>query len=424
MKTLYAAALAFLLACAPAFAQQTAIHSVPIGKGAGNTGFNAAVPGTAGQPLVSQGPSTDPAFGTIANSGFTSGAANTAKGSLNGTNVVDLPLPSCTANNQAWKYTSGVGINCSTVTATGGYDMPINMGLSASASGNALTITLTQASGAAPSGGSPVIVPFRSTTATTGTVTFTAISATQSITIPNGATLGTSNGVPFRVWIFEEYNGGAPELAVATCSNTTTVFPCAAWDTVPTTSTTIGGASNTGGTLYATAGVAADAVRIIGYCTFSSGQTVAGAWASSCTGLHIFGPGVVKPGGTMQTVYAQGAGASNSTNVAAIALAAPAISLSSAVNLVQVIASGQINGTNATAGVSQLFRGSTGLGVGALNASFAGSAGTINVPFGMNALDAPGVSSSLTYSLKFSSSNNSTSVSVSNPTIQVTEIQG
>jgi hypothetical protein len=408
MKILRFAALALLLACVPASAQQTAIHSVPIGKGAGNIGFNAAAPGAAGQPLVSNGPTVDPAFGTIANSGFTPGAANTVKGSLNGTTVADLPLPPCTAVNQALKYTPGVGINCSAVSTTGGYDMPINFGLSALASGNALTITLTQASGAAPSSSNPVIVPFRSAVATTGTVTFATISATQSVTIPNGATLGTSNGVPFRVWIFLEYNGGTPELAVSTCSNQTTVFPCATWEhTLPTTQT-IGGSSNTGGTLYATTGVAADAVRIVGFCSFGSGLVTAGAWASSCTSLQVFGPGVAKPGDVVQTL-------SPGTPTASLS-----ITPTSAVNLIKFIASISCSApASATAVGIQFKRASTVLAT--QNIGGTSSTGMDGIA-GISVFDAPGVATPpITYSI---GGTGSTCTLIGSELIELDEIQG
>jgi hypothetical protein len=391
-----AAALAFLLACiSPALAQQTAIHSVPIGKGAGNTGFNAAVPGTAGEPLISNGPSADPGFGSIANSGLTPGAANTVKGSFDGTSVADIPLPGCTAVNQALKYTSGTGFNCSAVSTTGGYDMPINLGLSAVASGNALTITLTQANGSAPSSGSPVIIPFRSTVATTGTVTFASVSATQSITIPNGATLGTSNGVPFRVWIFEDYNGGTPELGVATCSNVTTIFPCATWEHTLPTSQTIGGSSNTGGVLYATTGVAADAVRIIGFCSFGSGLSTAGAWSSSCTSLQVFGPGVAKPGEVVQTAsFVNVSSATTCTTPAFISTTVTGpITPTSAVNLIMIsaVASNTSITTNDQVSLT-LARGGTGIGqVTTLGVN------TPAVPF--NVLDAPGSVSTQTYAI-------------------------
>lgn len=58
-----AIAAVFLAVLNPAAAQwQTPTHSVPIGQGAGVTGFGSAAPGAAGLPLVSNGPTSDPAF--------------------------------------------------------------------------------------------------------------------------------------------------------------------------------------------------------------------------------------------------------------------------------------------------------------------------------------------------------------------------
>jgi hypothetical protein len=95
---------------------------------------------------------------------------------------------------------------------------------------------------------------------------------------------------PFRIYIFEAYNFGSPELAVATCSAPGVIYGCSAWEVAPTTTTTISGSATAGGTLYTTTGVAGDAIRLIGFCTFSSGLGTAGTWASSCTGLHVFSP--------------------------------------------------------------------------------------------------------------------------------------
>jgi hypothetical protein len=416
-----AASLAFLLA-SPALAQQTAIHSVPIGKGAGNTGFNAAVPGAAGQPLVSQGAAIDPAFGAIANSGFAAGPANTVKGSLNGTTVIDLPLPSCTGVNQTWKYTSGVGINCTAVSSTTGFDMPINLGLNASASGNALTLTLSQANGSAPTSASPVLVPFRSTTPGVGTVTWSTISAIQSITIPSGATLGTSNGVPFRVWIFLNYNGGAPELGVATCSNTTTIFPCAAWEgTLPTT-IAIGGSSNTGGVLYATTGVAADAVRIIGYIDYSNGLPVAGAWSGSPdTNVQVFGPGIKKPGDVVQEIFAQ-TNSSVSTGATTVASNVTAsIALSSAINLIDVDITAAANAASGANITGEVRRGTLTNVSQQVNLGTAGAV-AVNGMFAFDVLDAPGVVTSTPYTLYFNSSTGTSSIPGGHARLR--EIQG
>lgn len=54
---------AALVAASPAVAQwQTPTHSVPIGQGAGVTGFGSAAPGTSGWLFTSNGPGADPSF--------------------------------------------------------------------------------------------------------------------------------------------------------------------------------------------------------------------------------------------------------------------------------------------------------------------------------------------------------------------------
>lgn len=107
-------ALAFVLTFAqPAAAQwQTPLHSVPVGKGSGNTGFNNAVPGAAGIPLVSRGPTIDPAFAPASNAGIAAGVANTMKGSLDGAATSDIALVSCTAAYQITQWIAGVGWQC------------------------------------------------------------------------------------------------------------------------------------------------------------------------------------------------------------------------------------------------------------------------------------------------------------------------
>jgi len=276
-----------------------------------------------------------------------------------------------------------------------GYDMPINLGLSVPApSGNAITISLTQANGAAPTISNPVLVPFRSTALATGTVVWNTISATQSITIPSGATLGTTNGVPFRVWIFIEYNGGTPsELAVATCSNQTTVFSCAAWENTLVTSTTITGSSNSAGTLYSTTGVIADAVRMIGFCDFSGGQSTAGAWASGCTTLQTMGPGIKKPGEVVQKITNTTASSTTAATSTKVATNNTVTITPNPVNLVLIHSSGVLenNGGGASSeGAAQIGRNSSSTLIGT-PAYILSSANVENTTQGaMDAIDAPG----------------------------------
>lgn len=105
-------ALACLLTT-PALAQwQTPNHSVPVGRGAGVTGFGNAAPGTAGRPIVSNGPSADPSFQQLPNTGLVPGAANTFKGSLNGTTTSDIALVSCSLAYQLTQWATGTGWQC------------------------------------------------------------------------------------------------------------------------------------------------------------------------------------------------------------------------------------------------------------------------------------------------------------------------
>ena len=404
MKMLRVAAfLAALLAAGSALAQQTPNHSVPIGRGPGVTGFGSAVPGVSGQPLVSQGVAADPAFGTIANSGFTSGPADTYKGSLNGTNVVDVPRAPCTAASQALRYTAGVGESCGTIVVQTGFDMPVNLGLSVpSPSGGALVITLTQANGSAPSSSSPVLVPFRPATLTSGAVAWATISATQSITIPSGATLGTSNGVPFRLWIFEDYNSGTPELGVATCSNATTIFPCSSWERTLVTTTTMSAGAGAAGTLYSTTGVSLDSVRIIGLCDFASGLTTAGTWASSCTTLQLFGPGIKKPGDVVQVAYAQSTTPATANSTAKVATTTTvSITPTSTVNFIEVTADGSYTNSGGVASQSSnatICRGACTI-VSNVCSNYQGTTILLSTPCHLYAFDAPGVVTATSYTV-------------------------
>lgn len=72
MKRIALALIALHAFSASALAQwQTPQYSIPIGRGAGVTGFNSAVPGTDGLPLASNGASANPTFRTIPFSSIT-----------------------------------------------------------------------------------------------------------------------------------------------------------------------------------------------------------------------------------------------------------------------------------------------------------------------------------------------------------------
>lgn len=440
-----AVAVALLFAATPAFAQwQTPNYSVPIGKGSGYTGFDNVAPGVSGKPLVSTGPTSKPAFGNIANSGFAAGPADTYKGSLDGTTVVDVPRAPCTAVSQALRYTAGVGEVCGNVLNTTGFDMPINMGLSASAVGGALTVNVTQSNGSAATSSSPVLVPFRSTTATSGAVTWSTISSALSLTVPSGATLGTSNGTSFRVWLFLGYNGGTPEIGVATCSNATSIFPCASWESLLVTSTTISAGATSAGTLYAGTGVTLDAVRIIGYCDFANGLATAGTWASACTALQVFGPGIKKPGEQVQRITTTlGTLASGTTAIPddntipqiseGDQYLSQAITPSSSMNLLTIDSKLNVSSTSVVTLTAALFRDATANAIAA-GSNYATGLANVQNAINISALLLAAQSTSTTFTIRAGGSAGTLYVNGRNATqylggvlysyMTITEIQG
>jgi hypothetical protein len=77
---------------------------------------------TAGQTILSTGPTTAPAWGGIALSGLGAQAANTVVANATGSSATPtaVAMPSCSTTNSALKYTSGTGFSCGTTFATTG----------------------------------------------------------------------------------------------------------------------------------------------------------------------------------------------------------------------------------------------------------------------------------------------------------------
>lgn len=111
------ASAAFFIA--PAIAQQSGIipsHAIPIGKGAGVTGFGSALPGAAGTALVSNGAGADPTFQSVAGASFGAQNANQIfSGPSTGAAAVpafralvgaDMPLPTAVSLGGAFSKTA------------------------------------------------------------------------------------------------------------------------------------------------------------------------------------------------------------------------------------------------------------------------------------------------------------------------------
>lgn len=165
-------------------------------------------------------------------------------------------------------------INSVSFAASNSYKLS-NCSLAASVAASALTVALKDASGSDPSAGSPCTVGFRNATATTGTYADVSATAATSVVVSNGSSLGCIASTACTLHIYAINNAGTLVLGVVSYA----LFD----EGTVQTSTTEGGAggADTGGTLYATTGVASKAVRLLGRVTIAPAASF--AWTNAAT---------------------------------------------------------------------------------------------------------------------------------------------
>ena len=298
-----------------------------------------------------------------------------------------------------------------------GFDTPINLQLNASVASSLLTVAVKGNNGSDPSNSNPVLVPLRDATAANGDPVWVAITAALSInTNATGASLGSANGVPFRLWVVLFNNGGTPVLAlwqsVTGGASPTAVAPLN--ETAVASSTAMSGSATSAGTFYTPNGttVASKAFRILGYVEYASGLTTAGTYASAPTTIQLFGPGVKKPGDLVQMAYAT-TNTGSSITAGSYATGAPdsgapvaSITPSATPNLVEAMAFGSIHMANAATNepACQLFRGPSGavntaIGV-PIGMNFGATSSNVEMPIALFALDAPGTTTTQQYTVR------------------------
>lgn len=287
LRTLVFAAVASFTLAQPSLAQwQVPDHSVPIGRGGGAIGFKNVAPGTSGYVWTSNGPGADPSYQTLPPFGTVTSI--TLQGGVSGT-----PSP-----------ITGAG----TVTADANYSgfATSNCTLSASVGSNTLTVALKTNAGADPTAAQPCNINYRNSTISNGSTS--AVSQTSALSVNTfavGASLGSSNNVPFRLWVVVFNNAGTNVLALVNCSTATSVAPLNEGGVATSVAFTAGATS--AGVFYTPNGttVSAKAFRILGYVEYGSGLATAGSYVSLPTAIQVFGPGIKKPGDIVQDVYVQ-----------------------------------------------------------------------------------------------------------------------
>jgi len=290
-----------------------------------------------------------------------------------------------------------------------GFNSAQNLQLNASVAASALTISLKDRNGNDPSATSPIVLTF----SLFGNNVSRAVAAPLSITIPSGANLGTLNGLGNRIWVGLFDNAGTPVLGVYNSLNATS-GAVLSWDeTAAQTTTAISAGATSTQTWYTQGGaLSAKALRILGF--IESTQPTAGAWTVTPIKIQLFGPGIKKPGDTVQEISSV-IGPSDTTNSATfVALTNSRLSItpSSAANLIRVESISSLAlpnpGAPGTAtGTIQLSRGTTnnaGLfgAVPQLSQSTAGAGAsiTLTAPIFVSGYDLPNSASSLTYAVQ------------------------
>lgn len=284
-----------------------------------------------------------------------------------------------------------------------------NVGLSASVAASALTITLTDASGATPSSGSPVAIPFRSATEATGTVITRGVSAATTMVISSGSTMGFANATAGRIWIVAFDDAGTVRLGAINCRSGNNVYPLAGYGVASSTAEGGAGAADSAQVFYSGTAVSSKAYAVLGYMEWSAGLTTAGTWGIVPTRVEVYRLGMKLPGDRVRLapVTKTDTFSTTSTSFTAVTGLSSAIALTSAANIVRVGAVVATGADQAALNANlRLVRDSTALLVGdtaglrvRTQAEISGQSDDgFAVP--MVAYDAPGTTSSVTYSVQ------------------------
>jgi hypothetical protein len=225
-----------------------------------------------------------------------------------GTEMEINPVPSVAAGWGLSQNASATAIQIATTNPPYPYGAPVNLSLSAIATGSLLQISILNNSGVTPAATSPVLIPF-----STGTGAPTWVALTSALTMNTnavGATLGSSNNWPFRFWVVVFDNSGTLVPALFNASITTPVASTQIFSLNPAivaSTTAISNASKSAGIFYTPNGttLSSQPYSIVGYLDYASGLATAGTYSGNPTTVQPYGPQVKLPGTVVQSAFGQ-----------------------------------------------------------------------------------------------------------------------
>ena len=296
--------------------------------------------------------------------------------------------------------------------------------ISASVGSNILTVNILNAlTAAAPTTADPLAIRFRDVTLSTGDQTTVVVSSALTMTTnATGASLGSSNSVPFRFWIVAFNNAGTAVLGLINCSTATQIFPLN--ESTLQSATGISNGATSAGVFYCPNGttISHSAFKILGYLEYSSGLATAGTYASTPTTLQLVSPSIKKPGDTIQMLFNQTTIAASAANTFVATNIAGTVASTNAVNLMSIDASGWYSTASDAIITATLRRGaSTNIG-SPVSAGVASVAGNFDGAIAFNVIDAPGTTSSTVYAVYFNSSTGTSDIEAGQ--IRIQELMG
>ena len=262
--------------------------------------------------------------------------------------------------------------------ASGDFVAMSNGSIVTSASAGALTIAIKTTAGADPSVADPVYFNFQNSIATAAGAIRIAVTAPLSVTIPSGATLGTTNGAANRIWVSAHNNAGTVVLGVIKCRIDGGVTAGVFRPQEHARYATAALPGNQQTAFYTTTAIPGGAVwRLIGFCEWTTSTiAVAGTWVVPDL-VSLVVPGSALPGDVVQY---QRCSSAVQTTVNSTAYISSSLSMSvthSKANFLEFFATGTMFLGAVTYGSSVIYNYEASSPIGSAATTFGGEFGNV-----------------------------------------------
>lgn len=247
----------------------------------------------------------------------------------------------------------------------------LNGSITTSVNAGALTISITNYDGSAPSTSSPVRAAFRSATAATGTATVRSLTSATTLVISSGSTFAATSGSALRLWVVLFDDGGTVRVGAINClSSANNIYPLASWDIASSTAEGGGGGADSSHTFYTGTAVSSKPYQVIGYLTWEGGLATAGTWNVTPTRAQLFTSSTRLPGTAVQVARTSSSSVATGTtqmvsddtipqNTEGDEYMSQAITPTSAANMLTIRYTAQLAFNNTGSIISALFRDTT-----------------------------------------------------------------